>query len=259
MMLSEVRGLVIRTTDIKESDRLVTIFTEEAGVITALARGARSLKSRKMVATMQFCYGSFVLFHHADKYQIKEAELIESFFEIRNSIEGLALAGYIAEVLDDVATAEADRELLRLSLNSLYAIAKGIYPLSKIKATFEVRAMSILGFMPDVLSCSSCGGKNGDFYFDIMAGVLECRECKKLSEARRTTVSEPHESHIICILTEGAKDAFAYSVHAPQERIFSYNASDEDMYLFSRAAEEYLTNHLERSYRALKFYNEVKR
>ncbi len=258
-MLSEVKGLVIRTTDIKESDRLVTIFTEEAGVITALARGARSLKSRKMAATMQFCYGSFVLFKQNDKYRIKEAELIESFFDIRNSIEGLALAGYIAEVLDDVAVAEADRELLRLSLNSLYAIARGLYPLAKIKATFEVRAMSILGFMPDVLSCSSCGRRDGEFYFDIMAGAVQCSECKKRSEAKRTLISEPHESHIICILTEGAKDAFAYSVHAPQEKIFSYNVCDEDMYLFSRAAEEYLTNHLERSYRALKFYNEVKR
>ncbi len=258
-MLSEVRGLVIRTTDIKESDRLVTIFTEESGIITALARGARSLKSRKMAATSQFCYGSFVLFQHADKYQIREAELIESFFEIRNSIEGLALAGYIAEVLDDVAVAEAERELLRLSLNSLYAIARGLYPLDKIKATFEVRAMSILGFMPDILACSSCGERGGDFYFDIMAGALECKECRRRSEEKRTLISEPHESHIICILTEGAKDAFAYSVHAPQEKIFSYNVSGEDMYLFSRAAEEYLTNHLERSYRALKFYNEVKR
>ncbi len=258
-MLIEVKGLVIRTVDLKESDRLVTLFTEEEGVITALARGARSLKSRKMAATTQFCYGSFILFGHSDKYQIREAELIESFFDIRNSIEGLALAGYIAEVLDDVGVTEAERELLRLSLNSLYAIASGKYPLDKIKATFEVRAMSILGFMPDVLSCSACGERYGDFYFDIMAGALECRECRRRSEAKREMISEPHESHIISILTEGAKDAFAYSVHAPQEKIFSYSVSDEDMHLFARAAEEYLTNHLERSYRALKFYNEVKR
>ena len=57
-----VRGLVIRTVDIKETDRLITIFTEERGALTALARGARSLKSRKMAATMQFCYSNFVLY-----------------------------------------------------------------------------------------------------------------------------------------------------------------------------------------------------
>ena len=44
-MQTEVRGLVIRTVDIRESDRLITIFTEEMGVVSAMARGARSLKS----------------------------------------------------------------------------------------------------------------------------------------------------------------------------------------------------------------------
>ena len=167
-MLTEVKGLVIRTVDIKETDRLVTIFTEERGAVTALARGARSLKSRKMSSTMQFCYGKFVLYGQGDKFWIKEAELIESFFDIRNSIEGLALAAYIAEILSDVTVEEAERELLRLSLNSLYAIGSGKYSLSKVKAVFEIRAASILGFMPDVLACHECGKRDGDFFFDII-------------------------------------------------------------------------------------------
>ena len=49
-MLTTVTGLIIRTADVKESDRLVTIFTEETGVITAIAKGARSIKSRQMSA-----------------------------------------------------------------------------------------------------------------------------------------------------------------------------------------------------------------
>ena len=119
-MDTEVKGLVIRTTDVKESDRIITVFTEEMGVISALARGARSLKSRKMSSTMQFCYSRFLLTKRGEYYHVKEAELIENFFDIRRNIEGIALAGYIAEVLSDVTVAEAERELLRLSLNSLY-------------------------------------------------------------------------------------------------------------------------------------------
>lgn len=257
-MLKQVKGLVIRTTDLGESDRLITIFTEEEGIVTARARGARSFKSRKMSATMQFCYSSFVLYRSGDKYQVREAELIESFFDIRSSIEALALAGYVCEVLDDVGVCESEIDLLRLALNSLYAVSRSLYPLPKIKATFEIRCAAILGFMPDCRLCSECGEKQGDFYFDIMAGAVICRKCKERIEARRETVSEPHESHIICILTEGARDALVYSVFAPLERIFSYKVTDEDMHLFSIAAEEYITNHLERSYKALKFYNEVK-
>lgn len=259
-MLTTVKGLIIRTVDIKETDRLVTIFTEEAGVVTALARGARSLKSRKLSATMLFCYGTYVLYGQADKYWIKEAELIESFFDIRQTIEGLALANYIAEILSDVTVAEAEKDLLRLSLNALYAISKGKYEAEKIKAAFEVRAASILGFMPDVLSCHECGERSGDFFLDVMGGVITCRKCKERAELEHAEHLDPHEAHIICLLPEGAKTAFGYCVYSPIERIFSFNISDDmEMGLFSRAAEEYLLNQLGHSYNSLDFYKTVKR
>jgi Holliday junction DNA helicase RuvA subunit len=110
-MIKEVKGLVIRTTDIRESDRLITIFTEEEGVLSAMAQGARSLKSRKMSSTMQFCYSRFILYKKGEYYYVREAELIESFFDLRNSIEGLALAAYIADVLSDVTVAAEEKEL----------------------------------------------------------------------------------------------------------------------------------------------------
>ena len=258
-MTTEVRGLIIRTVDIKETDRLVTIFTEEHGTMTALARGARSLKSRKLAATMQFCYGKYILYGQGDKLWIKEAELIENFFDIRQSIEGLALANYICEVLSDVTVAEADRDLLRLSLNSLYAISKGKYSVQKIKAGFEIRAVSILGFMPNLLSCHICDEKNGDFFFDIMSGIIECRACHQKRADGRIEHSDPHESHIICILSEGAKIALGYCIYAPHERLFAFNVSDEDMRLFSRAAEEYILNQLGHSYKSLEFYKSLLR
>ena len=141
----EVKGLVIRTTDVKESDRIITIFTDEMGVVSALARGARSLKSRKMSSTMQFCYSRFVLSKRSEYYHVKESELIENFFDIRRNIEGIALAGYIAEILSDVTVAEAERDLLRLSLNSLYATASGRFSVKKIKAAFEMRRKTFCG------------------------------------------------------------------------------------------------------------------
>jgi DNA repair protein RecO (recombination protein O) len=258
-MQLEVRGLVIRTVDIKETDRLITIFTEEMGAVSALARGARSLKSRKMSSTMQFCYSSFILYKQGDKYWIKEASLIESFFDIRQTIEGLALANYIAEVLSDVAIAEADKDLLRLSLNSLYAIASGKYEIEKIKAAFEIRAASILGFMPDLISCHKCGERLGDFYFDIMAGYVECQKCRREAEMSKEMPISPHESRIICVLSEGAKMALGYCIYSPLEKLFSFKIPEDDMRLFAHAAEEYLINQVEHTYKTLDFYKSIKR
>ena len=258
MNLIRIKGLVIRTVDVREADRMITIFSDEMGVVSAMARGARSLKSRQMSATMQYCYASFVLFKKGEYYWVREAELLESFFDIRRSIGGLALASYICEVLSYVTTAEQDRELLRLSLNTLYAIAEGKHDLRKIKAAFEVRCATALGFMPDVLGCRLCGERRGDFLLDVMDGSLLCQACRDTLAVEAHDVSDDgHESHIVSLLPEGAKLAFEYCIYCPVEKIFSFQLPDEEMHLFSRGAETYLLNHLERSFKTLDFYHQM--
>ena len=259
MSTVKVRGLVIRTVDIKESDRLITIFTEEMGVVSAIAKSARSIKSRKLVATLQFCYTDFVLYSRGEYYYVKEADLIESFYGVRYTVSGLALASYITEVLNYVTVAEAERDLLRLSLNSLYAISENKYPLEKIKAAFEIRAASIIGFMPDVLACSRCEERLGDFFFEIMSGDIVCYSCHTKEEKSHTAPENPHESSIVSLLSEGAKFALGYCIHSPLDKILSFKISDEDMQLFARAAELYLINHIERTFNSLEFYKEVTR
>ena len=259
-MTTKVRGLVIRTADIKEADRLITLFTEEEGVITAVAKGARSMKSRQMASTTQFCYGEYVLYQKGDFYWVKEASLIESFFDIRKSIEGLALATYFCEVLTDVATAQPEGELLRLALNSLSAIAGGNVELDKIKGVFEIRAAAILGFSPDIVECHLCGERGGDFFFDIMGGYVTCAACHEKSVGSLDAAEDDgHERHIVCILSAGARQALAYAVYCPMSKLFSFRLPPEDMRLFCRAAEAYLLNHLERPFKTLDFYYEVKR
>ena len=63
----------------------------------------------------------------------------------------------------------------------------------------------------------------------------------------------------VCMDREGEKTALAYLVHSPIERIFAFSISDADMELLARATEKYITNQLERSFKSLEFYKEVKR
>ena len=258
-MLTEITGLVLKSVNLGEADRLITVFTKEMGTISALVKGARSLKNRNMSATQQFCYSSMVLYKNGDKYWVRESNLLESFFGLRESIEGLSLAGYIVEVLSDVTTAESEADLLRLALNSLYAISEKKYSLEKIKAAFEIRAVSIIGFMPEVLACRECGENAGDFIFDIMDGNIECYACHERMMRTTGKSVDDGERRIVRILSEGAKVALGYLIHSPLERIFAFNISESDMEILSRATEEYLINQLERTFRSLEFYKEVKR
>ena len=92
-----------------------------------------------------------------------------------------------------------------------------------------------------------------------MGGIIECADCRAENAESGIEHPDPHESHILCILTEGAKIALGYCIYSPIERIFSFSISPEDMRLFGRATEEYLINQLGHSFRTLVFYNEVKR
>ena len=258
-MVKEVKGLVLRTTDVGDSDRMLTIYTDEMGLVSARARHSRSLKSRLMPSTMQFCYSSFVLFEQSDRFTVRDASVIESFYGLRDSIDSLSLGAYMLDVLAEVGTAEPEPEILRLALNSLYAISSTKGDLTKIKAAFEIRIAALLGYTPDIADCHECGEREGDFYLDIMAGAALCRECYRKSERNATPLTDSHESHIVYILSPGARAAMEYCIYAPVQRLFSFNIPDEDMHLFSRATEAYLLNQLERGFKTLDFYNEVKR
>ncbi len=260
MQTIEVKGLVIRSVDYKESDRLITIFTEEMGTVSAIAKGARTHKSRFLSSASPFCYASFVLYKKGDFFWVKEASLIESFFGLRDSIEGLAVGTYVLEVLSHVTVNEAERDLLRLSLNTLYAISKGTYSLKKVKAAFEIRLMAIIGFMPDTVHCVNCGQTEGDFMFDIMGGSLECMECnsKRQLHTPHNEIDESEERYIVSIVTAGAKMALSYCIFAPLNKLFSFEIPEGDMEIFAATCEKYLLNHLERSFKSLEFYNEVK-
>ncbi len=262
-MLIEVKGVVVRVVDLSGNDKLLTVFTEEKGLVSAVANGSKSLKSRYLSSAQLFCYASFVLENRSDRYWVREVELIENFFDIRLDIEKTALANYISEVAADAVVPEQpDPNLLRLTLNALYAISVGKHPLSHIKAAFEFRAAAILGFLPDLSGCASCGDTEGNMLLDVMNGGLLCSLCHETVQRVLPVGGDESFSSarsILCILTPASKRAIAYVCECPIERFLSFRLSEEDAAYFERAAEEYLLNHLERGFRTLQFYKEVAR
>ncbi len=258
-MLTEVKALVIRTVDLSEHDKLLTLFTEEHGKITAVANGSRTLKSRYLAAAQLFCYASFVLYQKGDRYWVREVNLIESFFDLRADLSRTALAAYVCEVAGDVVEENApEPEMLSLTLNTLFAIASGAYPLSRIKAVFELRAAAVLGFCPMLDGCMHCGKNDVALCLDVMNGGLSCADCR----ASQGILPPPEDedfrtASILCPLTPGAHAAMRYVVSCPPKRLFAFRVEEEDERLFSVAAEKYLLNQLERGFNTLDFYKQI--
>ena len=99
-MLETIKGVVLSETAVGEFDKFMTVLTEN-GKISVFGNGVKRLKSPNFVGCQLFSYSEFTVSERGDKYYLREASLIESFFGMRGSIEGISLANYIAEVAAD--------------------------------------------------------------------------------------------------------------------------------------------------------------
>ncbi|MDQ0876910.1 DNA repair protein RecO [Paenibacillus sp. V4I3] len=61
-MLRSVQGIVLRSMDYGEGNKIISLFTPELGKVGVMARGAKKVKSRHAAVTQLFTYGDFVFF-----------------------------------------------------------------------------------------------------------------------------------------------------------------------------------------------------
>lgn len=261
MELTSVRGLVVRETPVGEYDKLLTVVTEEMGRIVISGKAVRSLKSKHMPATQLFCYSSFNLKKSRGYYYISDSTLIESFYGLRLDLDRLALASYICDVAAEMAVeGVSDEELLRLTLNTLYALAnhKDLPPV-QVKAAFELRCAAIEGFLPNLSACDVCGCPPAEarlLYLDVMNGRLLCKDC--LRNVRHTDdLVDDGTAHIYLRLTPSVYEAMRYVTEAPANRYLSFHLAEDELSLFGSVCEKYLLNHIEHGFYTLEFYKSI--
>lgn len=242
-MLIQTKAVVIKENNVGETDRLVTLLTEKAGVIRAFARGARSVKSKALSATRLFCYAEMSIWASADKYVIREAEPIEVFFGLRNDIAKIALAGYFSQLLIELAPSEENAaDYLKLTLNCLHFLEKGTKPAAQLKSIFELRLLSMAGYMPAIEACAGCGAfESEQMYIALATGEVYCENCHRGGE--RIGIS--------------ALSAMRYIIYSPFQQVFSFTLTDTALQELSRCSEKYLLAQVGRSFTTLDFYHSV--
>lgn len=263
-MVYTVDGLVIKSQNYGENDRLITILTAD-GKITTVAKGARSMKSKLLNLTQPFVYGNFEINQKGNASWIRNGSSYELFYGLRDEVEKLFLATYVCDVAHELSGENIDSsEILRLTLNTLYAIMKDLRPLPQIKAVFELRSAGISGYMPSLNACERCGKESSeDSYFDVMNGALICSECLNgAGDIQRKNPSlaydDIRESRVLIPLTPASLSAVRFALCAPQEKIFSFTLTrEDDLSNFARAGEGYLLNHLGHGFDSLELYYSI--
>ncbi|MCI2105146.1 MAG: DNA repair protein RecO [Intestinimonas sp.] len=240
------QGLVLRETEYKDADKILTVLTREGGKRTVRARGCRRRGSRLTAAAQLLVWSDMTLFEYRDRYTLNEADALDQFLGVRSDLDRLALASYFAEVTEAAAEeGRPDGALLSLILNSLYALDRLKKPLPLVKAAFELKLLCITGYEPLVDACAVCGTPEPEQpRLSLGEGVIHCAACRV-----GRGISLP--------LDASALAAMRHIVLGNPKRLFSFELEKESLRLLSDACQAFLLTQMDRGFRTLDFYRRL--
>ena len=152
----KARGIILKGSSLKESDRLVTVLTPEYGLIRAVAPGAKKIKSSLRGRTQLFVINELLILRGKSLDKIIQADTIYTYPGLSKDIGKLAAAQYLAELALFLAVDEQPQpelyELLNEHLRRIEASDKdkSVYPYLA-QAVFHL--IAIAGLIPQVFNC----------------------------------------------------------------------------------------------------------
>ena len=247
-MHMHTKALVLRETAYKESDKILTVLTQEAGKLTASGRGCRKKGSAIAAGCQLLVWSDMILFERRGRWTVQEAEVEREFLGMRRDLEKFSLGCYAAQATEVLAVEGLPSpELLSLLLNTLHALDKLDRPPALVKAAFELRALCLAGYGPLLDACAVCGKEPQEPRFHLLDGALHCAAC-------RSGVGEGTSMP----LSGGALAAMRHIVSGDPKRLFSFRLDHESLKGLGAVTEAYLLAQLERGFSTLDFYNQIK-
>ncbi len=189
----KTKGIVIKAVDYKDSDKIVTIFSADFGLIKARVRGVKKAKAKLAFAVQPFALIEFVLVQKGGFYTVINATSIDQFFDITNDFDNyIFMLGSLEVCEKTVKENDPQKDLFLLLLNSLNLVCYGGVNSMNIFIKFMIESLKLLGFHLELSSCACCGeslSKNiYPFSYDYN-GML-CPKCSNKNEYLELTMGE---------------------------------------------------------------------
>jgi DNA repair protein RecO (recombination protein O) len=206
-------AIVLRTVDYGEADRVVTLFTRDAGKLSALARGARRSVRRFGAALGLFGVGEAVLLDkpNAELSGLERFDGARGFPALMADVAKVAHGGYACELVRElIPPRQPEPELFELLITFFAALEAGPARAETLRI-FELRLLDALGLKPQLDACVACSsdelGASGDV-LDIRRGGVVCAHCHGHG---RPLVDEVRRA-LVATQALGLHDASAFSL-----------------------------------------------
>jgi DNA repair protein RecO (recombination protein O) len=182
MPLLDTEAIVLRTYNLGEADRIVVCLTRGAGLVRAVARGARRMKSRFGAALEPFTLLrlSFYERENRELVTINETEILRSRFELAGSEQAPRALAHVAEMVMEFAPPrEVNEKLFRMVAACVDTISVQQEDVEPVLRYFDIWMLRLAGFLPDFTRCADCRRPLGEGAY--LNGELQarCAACSK--------------------------------------------------------------------------------
>ncbi len=155
MAVYKSKGIVLRSIRYSEADRILDLYTTEAGLVSAIAKGIRRTKSRFGARLEPLSCVDFVAYHGRTLDTVTQAETLRSFHGIREDLARFeTAAGMVGSVRALSGGDEADRRVFNLLYNALHTLETSDSGFENIEAALGIKLSVLAGYAPqlDVVS-----------------------------------------------------------------------------------------------------------
>ncbi len=179
----KTRAFVLRKIDYGDTSKIATLFTEEAGKISAIVKGAKSNKSKLGGQVDLLNLLNLVVYDKASRevQLITQADIIEHYPKIKSDLELLKYSSAIIELVLNLIPINEPNEQLFKAMIKIFSLLenKSDQPII-LFIRFFLYFIKVIGYEIQFENCAECGVeliKSSEYGFNYEFGFL-CVNCK---------------------------------------------------------------------------------
>ena len=200
-------AVVLRTHQLGEADRIITLLTRTHGKVRAVAKGVRRTSSK--------FGGRLEPFSHVDiqfaegRGSLEVVTQVEALHSSRLAADypRFTAAEVLVETTDRLVSEEGTPSLQQylLLLGAILALERGDLPAPLIVDSFLLRALAVAGYGVSTLQCAGCGSAEVR-WFSPQGGGAVCGNCRTPGSA---TLESEDSLHLGALLSGDWEEALA--------------------------------------------------
>lgn len=186
----KVEGIILKTTNFKESSLILLALVKGIGKISILAKGAKGQKSRFLGKLNILNCLKMELYKtpSSDIYTLKEVELKKQYLQ-NESIQKTIYYFCASELLNQLE-ALGEHSYFNLFINYLDTVQKGSIKPLYIFIRFCLRLFKTMGIELNTINCGNCFKKldGKTIYYNTLNGIVCCQKNSETIESKLATI-----------------------------------------------------------------------